>query len=289
MSYDYFDFFDSLYYGNSPGYFPNFLISVLITILTIVIIVAVALYLLNAFGLFKIAKRLNVENTWLSFIPIANAYVLGRIGEEVTAKYEHNPKKYAIILLCLSVASVVMGIIATTFSLNILTASAFGGFINPFTVITSGMAICIIGVIISVVYAVFFYIALYKLYKFLSSSCVLFLVLSILFGLAPFFVFFLRNSTNKEFVGGNGGGQPNGQFYQQPMGQPNGQFYQQQGQPMGQPTAQPMGQPTEQPPTAQPQGQPTEQPVSNGEEISPEGVAQNTQPPQTTNENKELI
>ena len=48
---------------------------------------------------------------------------------------------------------------------------------------------------ISIAYAVFRYMALYDIYKSLDpANCVLFLVLSILFGVTePFFLFFSRN------------------------------------------------------------------------------------------------
>lgn len=39
----------------------------------------IALYLLFAFGLFRLAKRNDIENAWLAFIPIAQYYTLGMV------------------------------------------------------------------------------------------------------------------------------------------------------------------------------------------------------------------
>lgn len=52
-------------------------------VFVIVILVSIALYLLLAFGLFKMGEKEKIEYSWLSFIPIAQLYILGKLIKEI--------------------------------------------------------------------------------------------------------------------------------------------------------------------------------------------------------------
>ncbi len=43
------------------------------------VLIGIALYVLSALGLFTMAKRRNIENAWLAWIPVAQLYILGEI------------------------------------------------------------------------------------------------------------------------------------------------------------------------------------------------------------------
>ncbi len=47
-----------------------------------VILIAIAVYVITAIGLYKIGARNGVKNSWLAFIPILQYYVVGSICEE---------------------------------------------------------------------------------------------------------------------------------------------------------------------------------------------------------------
>ncbi|AXF56280.1 hypothetical protein [Salicibibacter kimchii] len=52
---------------------------ILVLFLLFVFAVGIPIYLLFAFGLFRLAKRNDIENAWLAFIPIAQYYTLGMV------------------------------------------------------------------------------------------------------------------------------------------------------------------------------------------------------------------
>ena len=39
-------------------------------------------YIFSAIGLYSMAKRANINNEWLAFIPIGNAYIVGELIDE---------------------------------------------------------------------------------------------------------------------------------------------------------------------------------------------------------------
>ena len=52
------------------------------------VLVGIVLYLLFSFGLYTMAKRRNLENPWLAFIPVAQLYTMGElIGPVKIANY----------------------------------------------------------------------------------------------------------------------------------------------------------------------------------------------------------
>jgi hypothetical protein len=59
-----------------------------------------ALYLLFAFGLFTMAKKRELANPWMAFIPLANFYLLGKlIGPFYVLKYLINPPEIILIIV----------------------------------------------------------------------------------------------------------------------------------------------------------------------------------------------
>jgi hypothetical protein len=69
-SYDFNDFnYDDL----------KIIIPFLIAIFSIVFLFAAATYIINAAALYRMAKKCSIENAWLAWIPIGNAYILGKV------------------------------------------------------------------------------------------------------------------------------------------------------------------------------------------------------------------
>ncbi len=163
----------------------------------LLIVGTTVVFVLNIKGLNVIAKRLNINKPWLAYIPVANCFTIGRIGEEVTKNYERKPKKYALLLLCLFIILKVIKSISIFYVMYYtVNLSQF----NPLNYYYFTIWINIFSIGFTVVYFVLFCIVLFKLYKYVTAHYVLFTVLSVLFGLAPFFIFFLRNSENEKLV-----------------------------------------------------------------------------------------
>ena len=50
------------------------------------ILIALIFYILQSIALMKLAKRNNINHSWVAFIPVANTYIFGQIAFENKAK-----------------------------------------------------------------------------------------------------------------------------------------------------------------------------------------------------------
>ena len=70
--------------------------------------VSLVLYILQGVGLYEMGKRLNLNNPWLSFVPFANVYALGRIAQRYIKRDGTQSAKFSVILLALYIAEIVL-------------------------------------------------------------------------------------------------------------------------------------------------------------------------------------
>lgn len=194
-------------YGNDFAVTPDFGsglagagMAVIGGVLAIILIIYIAYlafalvcYIFRSLGLYSIAKRRGIYSPWLAWIPVGNLWILGSISDQYQYVAKSKVKKRRKVLLGLSIASIVlalpMGITAGVASvMGAMDSSAMlSGMLFVLTVFALG--------VISILSAVFYYIALYDLYRSCAQSdATLYLVLSILFPVAePFMVFACRN------------------------------------------------------------------------------------------------
>jgi uncharacterized membrane protein len=132
----------------------------------IIFALGIVMYVLASLGLYKLATNQGVENPWLSWIPVANLYILGRLIKTLKIQSYDIPS-IELVLPIGCIASAVLG--------NI-----------PF-----------VGWIIQLAYAILVLFALHKLYKmYRPDQAVLWLVLSIILPfMGPIFIFMIRNDT----------------------------------------------------------------------------------------------
>lgn len=171
--------------------------------------VGLVFYLLQAVGLYKMGKTVGVSAPWLAFIPVVNVFALGKIAETPTEGKK--PMKYGTILLLLNISSSLISNIMSFRIVNkiVEVISQFDetnieDFILDIAVTASETSV--LTSVLSVIYVIFYYIALYKVFKLFSpDNATVFLVLSILFGIAlPIIIFCLRNKPIHIFGMGNG-------------------------------------------------------------------------------------
>ena len=166
--------------------------------------VSIATYVLTAIALYTTAQRRGINHPWLSWVPVLNVWVLGSLSDQyryVVKGEEKSKRKTLVVLKIISAVIVLMMIIAGVMVAVEVTEGIIFNFgddeifedvIGPGLAIL-GLALPLMGV--SIASLIIRYMALYDLY----TSCepqysVLFLVLSILFGVTePFFLFFSRN------------------------------------------------------------------------------------------------
>lgn len=142
-----------------------------------------AIYLLQAFGLYRMAQNLGLPSPWMAFVPVASSYLMGLIAEKDSMG--KRTLKYSWILLISQIISFAFSGIYYLFTTIFLTLDNIGAF-----VIIIGLS-----AIISIASAVFYYIALYRIYKLYDSdNAPLFIILSIFFSISmPVLLFILRN------------------------------------------------------------------------------------------------
>lgn len=167
--------------------------------------ISVGTYILQSLGMYTIAKRREIKNPWLAWIPVGSAWILGCISDQyqyvVKGQVKNKRKAMLVLMIVVMVLLVVfyamfgvlmvqaityddtMFAVDHTAEMNIL-GSALG---------MLGVALIMFGFAIAL--AVIQYMALYDLYH----SCepkngTLYLVLSIFVNITlPIFVFLCRN------------------------------------------------------------------------------------------------
>lgn len=165
---------------------------------------AIASYILQGIGLMTMAKKLMIANPWMSFIPVAQLYLLGKIAE-FDVKPGATPRKWGRILLTLSVIPFVILIVFYVFLIFGIIFLGFtqnGSFVSR--ILCRHTCDCaadflprhhrsfIAAVIVQ-------YLCIYKTYHlFLPANAVPMLILSILF---PIVFSFIRFPEPKQYAG----------------------------------------------------------------------------------------
>ena len=171
--------------------------------------IGVAAYILQALGLYTIAKRRGISKPWLAWIPVGNLWILGSISDQYryVVKDQVKGKRKALLILQIVQCAAVLVLIVMLFSVLLQIAGSFAGaFMSPehfddsniATIIATAVSALIPFLIvlgISIAMKVIQYIALYDVY----TSCdpknnILYLLLSIFFDIAlPLCLFLCRN------------------------------------------------------------------------------------------------
>lgn len=150
-------------------------------------------YVLQSYGLYTIANRRGIRNSWLAWVPVGNMWTLGSISDQYQYVAKGKIKNRRKVLLGLTiglVAAAAGGFVAVLASAMMSEGVAAG--------VLAGVLIMLLGyfafLILVVVAAVYQYLCCYDLYNSCNpGNAVLFLVLSIVFPVTlPFFIFACR-------------------------------------------------------------------------------------------------
>lgn len=188
----------------SYDYLENGMWLLMRTLFSMPTLMGIAAYVLTALALYTVAKRRGLKNPWLAWIPVADSYLLGSLSDQYryVVNGENKSKRKILLVLRILIAVMSTALFAVLIAMCI---QAFGGIMRGIgedelvdqilglALSLFGLSLPLIG--IAIAYTVFRYMALYDVYKSMDpSNCILFLVLSILFGITrPFFLFFSRN------------------------------------------------------------------------------------------------
>ena len=157
-------------------------------------------YVLTAFGLYTIAKRREIQNPWLAWIPIANIWILGSVSDQYRYVTRGQVRSRRKLLLTLQIVSAAVSCILVFVIIGLTVQMVMDGVSSGFlleklmTLILKFVFVGLLELPFAIALAVFRYMAVYDLYMSCSpDNAVLFLVLGIFFRfLEPFFIFFSR-------------------------------------------------------------------------------------------------
>lgn len=161
----------------------------------------IILFVLNAVGLYNMGKSLFVKAPWLSFIPVASSFALGRIAQEYIKQNGKKSAKFSVILLLLNILSIVLVvafiILFAVAVLNIMVIYEDGGELTGGEMLSMAITpiiIYIAAIISSIAFNVTYYVSLWRVFAiFEKCNATLYTVLSIFFSfLYPIFIFILR-------------------------------------------------------------------------------------------------
>ena len=199
MEFDYYDFpngMDGLAEDAFVGA-AGLVAGIVMIVYLLLLAFSIVSYVLNAVGMYRIAKRRGIHHAWLAWIPVGNSWLLGGISDhyQYVAKKKITARRKALLamnIILMVLSGVVMAGAALIF--------AFSG---PEDVM--GSSILLIGLLViaylalfglSIAVLVVSFIAYYDLFQSSKpNSAVLFLILGVVFNVTlPFFVFACGNS-----------------------------------------------------------------------------------------------
>lgn len=144
------------------------------------LICAIIKYIFDGLGLMEMAKAKNEKYPWISWIPYAKEYLLGKLA--------YNSNVGGTAYLCITIGVSIISFIV----------SFIVGFVGEYCEdLTLALVIPYIFImLLSIAYSVFYYITIYKLYKQFSDKAVIMIVFTILTGgiLSSIFIFAIRKN-----------------------------------------------------------------------------------------------
>lgn len=168
--------------------------------------VGLVFYLLQAFGIYGMSKKLGLCKPWLCFVPIINTYSFGSVAESYKLKSGKKPAKLGIWLLVLNILQT-LAIIALLVVFVLLFAGILGVAESEGLDVTTARAelleviipfvvVYFITFAVSLTFKILRYVALWRIYDvFSKNTATLFLILSFLFPvLEPIFLVIIRNN-----------------------------------------------------------------------------------------------
>lgn len=137
-------------------------------------------YILQSIGLMRLSKRNNIKHSWLAFVPVANAYICGKVA------FEDKIKTFTLLGL-----KIVSTVISLSYYSNLVLS-----YVNNNTASTSNDTIANV---FSWIYIIFLLYASHQIFKRYSNKAVIMLIFSILSCglLIPIFLFAIRNNERK--------------------------------------------------------------------------------------------
>ena len=182
------------YYNEVPiGSDEEFMIIFMVVflgILAVVLLFALAFWIIRSLSLMSLAKRRGIRNAWLAWIPIGSHWILGSVADQYQHLVQGKITSRRKIMLILGAVSAVLYTVVYGFSFAQVFAAM--GVLSEEQAATAAVVSAIpslLGSVVGIVTMVFHHICNYDLYRSCNpKNAVVFLVLGIIFPVCePFF------------------------------------------------------------------------------------------------------
>ena len=165
------------------------------------LLVTTVVYVLQSVGLYSIAKRRGIHNPWLAWIPVGNMWIVGSISDQyqyvVKGRIKNRRKTLLGLCIATTVIMVVTYVVMFVLGIFVIGAGMSSDFTDPEFV---GPALALVAwvfvlFVVSIVFAIFQFIALYDLFVSCnpSSGAVMLILCILINNLMPFLIFGMRN------------------------------------------------------------------------------------------------
>jgi hypothetical protein len=145
---------------------PKQFVVFLAVYLGLIVIVLAPHYILNALGLYKIAARRGICHAWLAWVPLGDAWILGRISDQYQSLALQKQKKRGLILLLLqSTQCILYVLILVLFFTGLAGLEADATEVRFLAAMIPAIVVMLIATAGSIASAVFTYLAKYDLFR----------------------------------------------------------------------------------------------------------------------------
>ncbi len=170
-------------------------------------LINLAVYIFIGLGLYTIAKRRGIRNPWLAWVPVARLWLLGCISDQYQSVVKNKATKRRVVLVMTRITILVVSIVVLAACVMLLISIFAVGMDHLGTTDTSKLLaevmtpllglvlLAMLLIPVTIVYTVFYYIALFDVYKSCDpSNATLYLVVSIFIGCCvPIFLVICRD------------------------------------------------------------------------------------------------
>lgn len=168
------------------------------------VLFSIAAYVMTSLALYTMAQRRGLNRPWLAWIPVVNCWIVGSLSDQYryVVKDEIKSKRKVLLILQLIQAVLSTAVMAVAVAMIFGAVGSLMRGASEEQILESilGPAVSIVGMSlplagVAIAYVILRYMAMYDIYRSMDpANCVLYLVLSILFGVTePFFLLFNRN------------------------------------------------------------------------------------------------
>ena len=196
----YYDFPDTME-GMAEGAFvgaAGLFAGIIMIVYLLALAFSIVSYVLNAVGMYRIAKRRGIHHAWLAWIPVGSSWLLGSISDhyQYVAKKKITGRRKSLLVMNIILA--VMSLVVVVGAALIFSFAAGPEDLMGSRILLAGLLVIAYLVLLglSIAVLVVSFIAYYDLFQSCKpNSAVLFLILGVVFNVTlPFFVFACSNS-----------------------------------------------------------------------------------------------